>query len=54
MTKAIKWNGDFANEPKSGVALIVGDMFHITWSDGSKMLAPIFTCKPQYGWTVGE
>lgn len=53
MTKAIKWNGDFSNEPKTGVAVLVGDTLHITWSDGSKCITPAIMCKPQYGWTIG-
>lgn len=54
MTKLIKWNGDYANEPKTGVALIVGELAHITWTDGSKNVIPLFTMLPRYGWTVKD
>lgn len=54
MTKLVNWKGDYSNEPKSGVATIAGDMAHIVWSDGSKMVAPLFTLKPHYGWTVSD
>lgn len=55
MTKQIKWNGDFANSPKAGVAIFgANGMVQISWNDGSKMIVPDFTIKPQYGWTVSD
>lgn len=52
MTKAIKWTGDFANAPKSGVVVFANGMAFITWSDGSEMTVPEFTINARYGWTV--
>lgn len=54
MTKQVNWKGDYANEPKSGVAVIENGMARITWSDGSTILVPEFTMSPRYGWTVAD
>lgn len=47
----ISWNGDSQNEPKTGkIVKIEGELVHIEWSDGSKMVAPDFTLNARYGW----
>jgi len=54
MTKRVHWNGDMANEPKSGTAVISNGLYLITWDDGSKMVAPDFTILAKCGWTVSD
>ena len=54
MAKKVHWKGDYANNPKSGTAIIENGMARITWEDGSTMLVPDFTMSPRYGWTIAD
>lgn len=47
----IRWNGDFANEPKNGqIVAQNGALLTIKWEDGKQQIVPEMVTKGR-GWT---
>jgi len=51
--KAIYWNGNQDNNPKSGViAAVNGGNLTVRWDDGLEQVVPAFVVTPKHGWRV--